>query len=151
MRMLVGFLVVPFMLMMMRPMLPFGIVIVVPGIVSVSIGMAVLMIVNMGVLVIMGVGVDFFPVSVRMRMFMAVFVLVAMGVRVFSFHDSPFEEDFMVNQIHPFDSASDGDLVPEDADESETVVAVGLDDVHGFHDQPLFPVFDDISIGFTHG
>jgi hypothetical protein len=86
MRMLVRLLFMPFMLMVMRPVIALmgGAVILDRGVMGVRV--AVFMFVSMGVLVRMRMGVGFLPVGVWVFMFVGMFVFVAMGVFVVSFH-----------------------------------------------------------------
>lgn len=149
--MIVGLPVMALMLMVVRPVVIFGGMVMGLGILSAGNGMRVLVRVLMGVNVRMRMDVGFVPVGMRVLVFVGVFVPVAVVVFVFARRDPLLEQNFMIHQGHPLDPALDGDLIPENADEAEAALAVGLHHIHGFHDQPFLSILNDIGVGFTHG
>lgn len=149
--MIVGLPVMTLMLMVVRPVVIFGGMVMGLGILSAGNGMRMLVRVFMSVNVRVRMDVGFVPVGMRVLVLVGVFVPVAVIVFVLARRDPLLEQDLVIDQGHPLDPALDGDLIAEDADEAEAALAVGLHHIHGFHDQPLLSIPDDIGVGFTHG
>ncbi len=103
-----------------------------------------------GAFVAMRVAVHVF-VLVRVRhSIMHMFVRVAVDVFMRVAFRGFLEDDPVIDQGHFPDAAPYRVPVAKNVLEAPDVLALGPDGVHRFHEQPLFPVDDQIRIGFTH-
>jgi hypothetical protein len=171
----VGFVFVPRVLMFMGRGNVRGMPVVMDTAVS---GVVVVMfvLIAMGVAVVMAVRVAVLRVAMAVAVVVEVFMLVGVGVlvrmrslahgcsslaEVAKTAGNParhlistaclLENDAVVHQVHQPEPAPHDLLVAEDAHEPEAAVRLGLDDVHGLHEQLFLAVSEQIGVLFTHG